>query len=328
MKRRKFLMSGLLASPAIVPVAAMGQGAPSTKDFHIYVGFEAGGGADAVARAIAVQLQRRTSRRVRIENRTGNSGALPGEAVRKGTPDGSEIALLSSTSLISRLAQKDFPYDPSKDLMPVMRAGNFSMAFATALDVDAQCFEDYLEWIKGAPENRRVAVSSNATFVQVFNMLLKRATGQAFDPVNYRGVVAILGDMRDGKIPATVNTLTSLLPAHRGRRARILMITADRRLAVAPDIPTAAELGYPRLDMIEWFAFFVAPRTPPEIVDELHRTLKLVMEDPETVGVLRPIGLDVQTSTPEELAALIVAHRREWEARMEYTGVNVDVGPH
>jgi tripartite-type tricarboxylate transporter receptor subunit TctC len=331
MRRRTFLLSGALAAPTIVPGTLLGQGAPRDheKDFRIIVGFEAGGGADAVARAIAVQMQRRTSRRVRVENKTGTYGALPGEIIRKGSADGVDLALLSSTTLVSRLSSKDFPYDPAKDLAPVMQAGIFSIALAVAPALPAGNFDEYLRWLRDGdePERRRIAVSSNTTFVQVFNVLLKQAVGTTLEPVSYRGVLPILADMRDGKIPATVNTLTSLLPPHRGRRTRILMTTGKERLKVAPNIPTATELGFPRLDMEEWFAFFVAPKTPPSIVAELNDTLRRVMEDPEMVGLMSPLGLTVKTSTPEELTALIGAHRRLWQARMEYTGVALASGP-
>jgi len=291
------------------------------------VGFEAGGGADAVARAIAVQLQRRTSRRVRVENKTGTYGALPGEVVRKGAPDGADLALLSSTTLVSRLANKDFPYDPAKDLAPVVQAGTFPIAFSVAPALPIGNFDEYLKWLKeGDADRHKIAVSSNTTFVQVFNVLLRQAVGETLEPVNYRGVLPILADMRDGKIPATVNTLTSLLPPHRGKRARILLTTAKERLKVAPNIPTATELGHPRLDMDEWFGFFVAPKTPPEIVADLNKVLTRVLEDSEMKGLLAPIGLEVKTSSPEELTALIGTHRKLWQSRMEFTGVSVANG--
>ena len=328
MKRRTLLLSGALAAPTIIPGTVLGQVPHEReKDFRILVGFEAGGGADAVARAIAVQMQRRTSRRVRVENKTGSYGALPGEVVRKGPPDGADLALLSSTTLVSRLANKDFPYDPVKDLAPVTQAGTFPIAFASAPALPVGSFEDYLKWLKeGDADRHKVAVSSNTTFVQVFNVLLKEAMGETLEPVSYRGVLPILNDMRDGKIPATVNTMTSLLPPHRGRRARILLMTAKERLKVAPNIPTAIELGYPRLDMEEWFGFFVSPKTPPELIASLNETLRKVMDDPEMAGLLGPIGLTVKTSTPEELAALVASHRKSWQARMEYTGVTVANG--
>jgi len=321
-KRRTCLAAGLLAAPALLTGAALGQNLQRERDIRIFVGFEAGGGADSVARAIAVQLQRRLSRRIVVENRSGLFGAVPGELIKKAGPDGSELALLSSTTLISRLTTKGFPFDPTKDLSPITKVGNFSIAFAVSPALGIATFKDYVDWIgQGDPQRRRVAVSSNTTFVEVLNVLLRRSIGVTLEPVYYRGVVPILGDLRDGRIPATVNTLTSLLPPHRGRRARILMTTGSRRLSAARDIPTALELGYQTLDMEEWFAFFASPATPAPMVAQLNGRLRAVIEDREMVELLKPLGLEVDSSSPAELAELIDTHRRAWQARLVDTGV-------
>ncbi len=316
------LAAGAFAAPALLLGSARGQSLQREKDLRIFVGFEAGGGADAVARAIAPQLQRRASRRVVVENRTGAFGAIPVEIVKKAGPDGGELALLSSTTLVSRLATRSPSFDPAKDLAPVTKVGNFSIAFAVSPALGIDSFKDYLDWInEGDATRRRIAVSSNTTFVEVLNVLLRRSAGVSLEPVYYRGVVPILGDLRDGRIPATVNTLTSLLPPHRGRRARILMTTGPRRLSASPNIPTAVELGYPTLDMEEWFAFFASPVTPPALVEQLNRRLRAVIDDRELVELLKPLGLEVETGSPEELAALVEAHRVAWQARLEATGV-------
>ena len=321
-KRRACLAAGALAAPALMLGPAWGQGLPREKDLRIFVGFEQGGGADSVARAIAVQLQRRTSRRVIIENRTGQSGAMPGEVIRKAPPDGTEFALLSSTTLVSRLTSKSFPFDPIRDLTPITKVGNFSIGFAVSPLVQVDSFKEYVDWVHdGDAQRHRIAVSSNTTFVEVLNVLLRRSVSEQLDPVPYRGVVAILGGLRDGRIPATVSALTSLLPAHRGRRCRILMITGNRRLQVAPNIPTAVELGYPTLDMEEWCGFFGPPNLPAEMVEQLNRRLRGVIDDPEVVALMRPLGLEVDTGTPQELVALIEEHRRTWQGRVAATGV-------
>jgi len=325
MKRRTVIASAA-ALPALAAGAARGQSPPRDreKDLRIFVGFEPGGGADSVGRAIATQIQRRTSRRVIVENRTGQFGALPGEIVKKAAPDGAELALLSSTTLVSRLASKSFPFDPIRDLAPVTRIGNFTIAFAVAPQLGIETFQEYLDWVRqGDAQRRRIAVSSNTTFIEVLNVLLRRSLGEPLEPVNFRGVSASLSELRDGRIAATVNTTTSLLPAHRGHRARILMTTGTRRLSVAPTIPIAAELGYPSLDMEEWFAFFAAPTTPAPLIGQMNRRLRAVIDDPEVVDLLRQIGLEVQTSEPEELGALIEAHRAAWQSRMAVTGVQI-----
>jgi tripartite-type tricarboxylate transporter receptor subunit TctC len=320
--RRSLLTLGALAAPATGAGIARAQGALPDKAIRIFIGFEAGGGADSIARAIAIQLQRRLGRRVSVESRTGSFGALPGEVVRKGPADGSQLALLSSTTLVSKIATKDFPYDPITDLAPVTEVGTFSVAFAVSPALGVETFADYILWLKsGDARRRRIAVSSNTAFVQVLNTILAQSTGETLEPVPYRGVVPMANDLQEGRIPASVNTVTSLLPVHRGGRCRILFVTGSKRLAVAPNIPTAPELGYRKLDMEEWFAFFAAPTTPQPIVETWNRTLRALIEDPDVVGELRPLGLEVATSSPDAIAAQIESHRRQWEARMRSAGL-------
>jgi tripartite-type tricarboxylate transporter receptor subunit TctC len=322
LNRRSLLALVPLAAPALASRAARGQTALPGKDVRILVGFEAGGGADAVARAVATELQRRLSVHVHVENQTGSYGAMPGEIVKKSPGDGTTLALLSSTTLVSKLATRDFPFDPVDDLAPVTEVGTFAIAFAVSPTIDVDSFEDYLEWLKaGDDRRRRIAVSSNTAFIQVLNNLLRQSIGETLEPVSYRGVVPMVNDLRDGRIPASVNTITSLLPAHRGGRARILMTTSARRLAVAPNIPTATELGYPRLDMEEWFAFFVAPKTPQPIVAAWNRELRRVIETPEVADTLKPLGLEIQTSSPDAITTLIEAHQKAWQRRMQAVGM-------
>lgn len=320
--RRSLLALGTAALPAGITSVARGQDNLPDKPIRIFIGFEAGGGADSVARAIAAELQRRLGRRVSVERRTGSFGALPGEIVSKGPADGSQLALLSSTTLVSRLATRDFPFDPLTDLAPVTQIGTYPVAFAVSPTLGLARFPDYVQWLKaGEASRRRIAVSSNTTFVQVLNILLGQSTGETLEPVSYRGAVPMVADLQEGRIPASVNTVASLLPAHRGGRCRILFVTGDKRLAVASDIPTAPELGYPWLDMVEWFAFFAAPATPAPILATWNRMLRAVIDDPGVTGDLRPLGLTVETSTADALRARIEAHRHQWEARMKNAGL-------
>ena len=312
MKRRSLMAFGALAAPIIVPGLARAQSVLPNKSVRIFVGFEPGGGADLTARAIATQVERRLSRHVIVENRTGFTGGVPGELMKKAPPDGSQLALLSSTTLIAKLATKDFPFDPLKDVAPVIQIGDFPIAFAVSRKLGVSTFDEYLKWLKeGDASRRRIAVASNVTFVQVLNILLGKAIGP----------IAAVADVEQGRIPATVNTVTSLLPAHRGGRVRILMTTGAKRLQVANDIPTASELGFPKLDMREWFAFFAPPATPPAIITEWNRRFSLAIGDAAVGDALRPLGLELETSTPTELAARVASHQMEWEARMKTVGM-------
>jgi tripartite-type tricarboxylate transporter receptor subunit TctC len=323
MNRRSLMALGALGAPAIFVGRASAQGGLPDKSIRIYVGFERDGGADITARVLANQIQRRSGRHVNVENRPGFSGGVPGELMKKATGDGSQISLLSSTSLVAKLAMKDFPFDPSKDVAPVSLVGNFSIAFAVSRTIGVSTFAEYLKWVKaGDAKRRRIAVSSNVTFLKVLNTVLVPSIGEPLDGVNYRGPVPVIADLEQGRIPASVNTMTSLLPAHRGGRLRILMHTGARRLAVGRDIPTATELGFPKLDMQEWFGVFAPPSMSPALVAEWNRVVGLAVKDAAFGDVVGPIGLEPATSSPAELAALLVSHQKDWEIRMKNAGMN------
>ena len=246
MKRRSLMAFGALAAPLIVPALARAQSGLPAKSVRIFVGFEPGGGADFTARAIATQVERRLSRHVIVENRTGFTGGVPGELMKKAPPDGSQLALLSSTTLIAKLATKDFPFDPLKDVAPVIQIGDFPIAFAVSRKLGVSTFEEYLKWLKeGDASRRRIAVASNVTFVQVLNILLGKAIGETLEPVSYRGPIAAVADVEQARIPATVNTVTSLLPAHRGGRVRILMTTGAKRLQSPTTFPRPPSSAFP-----------------------------------------------------------------------------------
>jgi tripartite-type tricarboxylate transporter receptor subunit TctC len=320
---RRLLLAGALAAPTIIPSFARGQSILPDKTIRIFVGFEAGGGADTIAHAIATQLERRLSHRVTVENRPGQAAALPGEIVKNGPADGSQLAFLSSTTLVSRLTTKDFPFDPINDLAPITLVGTFPMAFAVSPKLGVETFADYLKWLKaGDAQRRKVGNTSSDAFIQVLNILLSRSIGEALVPTNYRGAVPLIADLEEGRIPAAVTTITSFLPAHRGGRLRILMSTGAKRLGVARDIPTAAELGFSNLEMQEWFAFFASAKTPMPVVAEWNRRLGAAISDASVVDQVRPLGLELHpSSSPDSITARIDSHQIEWEARMKEAGM-------
>jgi tripartite-type tricarboxylate transporter receptor subunit TctC len=140
-------------------------------------------------------------------------------------------------------------------------------------------------------------------------------------PVAYRGGPPMVADLTDGRIPAGVTTLVSLLQHHRGGRVKLLMTTAPKRLKEASDVPTASELGYGGLEVTEWFAFFVKAGTAPAIIDAWNDQIRFVLADPLLKGELAQLGLAAQSSTPAELTARVASHLQEWKVRMKSVGL-------
>jgi tripartite-type tricarboxylate transporter receptor subunit TctC len=318
--RRSLLAIGSAAS--LAPAIAQAQTKLPDKAIHIVVGFARNGSADNIARWMAPKFERRLGRHVSVENKPGSAGTLAGEAVKKGPPDGTLLALIPSTTLVSRLASKDFPFDPLVDLAPISTVGYYQTALAVSTKIGVKTLAEYLDWVKAGDETRhRVGSSASDAYVEIQSRLFKQATGVTLEQVRYRGSIDLVSDLQQGLIPAIVSPITSLLEHHRGGRVRILMTTGSKRRAVAKDIPTAGELGYPQLEVDEWFAFYANAGTPAEIMQIWNDQIRFVMADQETKAQMTQIGLDVETCSIEEARARVIAHRKDWQQRLQTIGM-------
>jgi len=319
--RRSLVALG--AATSLVPLAGRAQLALPDKAIYILVGFSPTGSIDTIARWIAPKLERRTGRRVTVENKAGSGGAIPGDQLKRGPTDGSLLAFMPSTMLVSRLAQKDFPFDPLVDLAPITLVGTYQLGFAVSPKINVNTLDEYLAWVKAGDSTRRRIGSSTGsdTFIEIENRLFDQATGVKLKAVPMRGAAPLAKDLQDGLIPAGVAAATSLLEHHRGGRLRILMTTGKTRLAVAPDIPTARDAGYPQLETDEWFAFFAAAGTPAPVLQEWNDQIRFVLSDNEMKAQMTQIGVGVETTSIEETRARVLAHRKEWQERLESVGM-------
>jgi tripartite-type tricarboxylate transporter receptor subunit TctC len=313
----------LVAAPMLLAPTVRAQSVLPERGIRVMVGFQANGGTDIIARLIATQLQQRLGRHVVVENKAGESGSIPGDLLKKGSTDGSSLAFLASTTLVSRLGQRDFPFDPLVDLAPISLAGNWPLGLAVSPRLGISTFAEYLEWLKSgdAPDRYKLGNTASDAFIEVFNLMFSKALGITLKAATYRGAMPMVNDLAEGRVPAAVSGIVSLLQHHRGGRLKLLMTTGAKHLAGAKEIPTVRELGYPGLELEEWFAYFVKAGTAAAVIDAWNAQIRFVLDDRGLRAEVQAIGLDVQTSTPQEVAARIVEHQKAWKARMLSVGI-------
>lgn len=291
----------------------------------ILVGFQSTGGPDVVARRIAAELERRIGRRFGVENRPGDAGARPGEVIQRQPPDSTVLALFASSTFVAQLADRTFRFDPVADLAPISLVGTWPIALAVSPKLGISTFADYREWLRiEDPARRRIGSLVPDAFVESFNRIFSRELGVAIQGTASPGPGALVNDLAAGRLPAAVAGIVSLLEYHRGGRLRLLLTTGPERLAVAPDIPTARELGMPSLEIVEWYGFFARAGTPPPLIDEWNRHIVAVLADPLVTSELAQMGLDVASSTPQQLAERLERHLAAWKTRMSSVGINSD----
>lgn len=322
--RRRVLHGVGSAIPAAMLAPGISRASTGLPDrpLRLIVGFVAAGGADTVARKLARVLERRTGRYITVENRPGDMGAHPGELVMKGPVDGTMLAMIASNSLAGKLAMRDFPYDPVKDLAPVGIAGTFPLGFAVSPRIGVRTFADYQAWLKeGDDKRRRLGNTSSDAFIDVMSHTVNRAFQGGLSIVKYRGAAPMVNDLAEGRLPAAVTAMTSLLADHRGGRLRLLLTSGQKRMRMAPDVPTAEEVGLPALEMQEFYGFFANKATPPELIDAWNDAIAQALGDRELAAELAQIGLDPQSETPEQTHARLVAHLDDWRRRMKEAGL-------
>jgi len=317
--RRLLLTTGAaLAAPAIARAQA---GLPH-KPIRILVGYPSSGGSDSMVHVIAGALQSELSRNVTVDYKPGPSGVAAGEILKKSTPDGSVIAFIPSATLVGKLVKTGFPFDPLTDLLPLTLAGTYPTTFAVSPKIDVTTLAEYVAWLKAGDATRaRFGTTTPDSFTQYFGTMLGREIGVPLEAVPYGGARPLVADLEQGRIPAGTGGITSFLVAQRGGRLKILMTSAAKRGAIAPKVPTVAELGFPKLVQSNWYAFFAPPGMQASLVAAWTAELRAVLQSREVSEQLQQLGLTVETSTPAELAARLASDFKEWKATLDLLGV-------
>ena len=317
--RRAFLAA---TSALAAPAAARAQTALPDRALRIVVGFPNGGGSDLVARAIAPALERRTGRRVTVENRPGSTGAFAGEMIKQGGIDGTLVTLLPTTTLSSKFLVPAWPFDPVKDLAPIMSMGTFQTAIALSPKTPATNLAEYVAWMKeGEPSRKRMGLPATDAFLEIYGLMVGRAFDLTMEGVAFRGAAPMVTDLQDGKIPAAYGGVTSFVAAHRGNMVKMVAVSGPQRLPVIKDVPTIDEAGYPGALMVEWYGFFAKAGTPDPLINAWNKELAAVLADREVAAQLVQLGVEVDPSTPQQCAERLDRHLARWRQILESFGI-------
>jgi len=271
----------LLATALLSPLAAAAQ-APATaaafpsKPFKFLVPFTAGSGADSASRFYGEQIGKLFGQPVTVENRPGGSGVVAVQATRQAPADGHTILMGSnSPAVVNAITVKNLPYDPFKDLRPLFGVAISPVAFAVKADSPFRTMADLVAAAK--KDNRPLQLGNYSAGYQLVAAWLGTASGLPVTHIPYKGGAQMLTDVVGGQLEVGVIDFTGTVELMKGGRLRVLAITADKRDAKYPDIPTMRESGFADFETWVWSAFFVRAETPNDVVDKLAAAMQQVM---------------------------------------------------
>lgn len=291
-----------LAGLAWAGMPASAQDAWPSKPIRVIVNFGPGGSADNTMRPYAERLTKALGQQVVIENRGGASGALGLEAVTKAAPDGYTFGLTPSLSVVILPHLRKTPYDPLKDLVPVVNVTTGTLLFAVHPTNPAKTVQEFAAYAKANPGKVSWGTAGVGSYGHLMCEAFKLTTGADILHVPYRGGGESLADFLAGvhHVHADPNTL----PHISGGKAKLLAVSDRQRHPLFPDVPLLKE-AYPELDFVVWFAMYAPVGTPPAVIKRMHEAVNRISStDKELKEQLLKAALAPVVMSTEELAAL------------------------
>ncbi|MET0311035.1 MAG: tripartite tricarboxylate transporter substrate-binding protein [Burkholderiaceae bacterium] len=325
--RRTFIAASAAAAlPA--PFLAFGQGATVIqKPARIVLGFPAGGSLDTIARLLAERLKGTYAPVVTVENRAGAAGRIAMDAVKASEPDGTMITMgPASVAVLYPHVYKRLSYDPVKDFSPVSTVCIFQFGFTLGPMVPAgvRTPQQFAQWCKANPKDASFGSPGEGTMAHFAGIMISRALGLEMQHVPFKGGAPALQAVVGGQIAASINVLVEPLPFIKDGKLRALGVTGPARAAYLPDVPTFVEQGFREVEVQEYFAAWLAPKTPAPIVEGLAAQLRRAIQTRELEDAYAARAFAPSHTSPQELDRMIRADIERWGPVVRSTGFTID----
>lgn len=278
--RRRTLLGAGAASVAALAGQAQAQEWP-TRSIRILVGYPAGGANDLVARAVAAPLSDTLRQPIVVENRTGAAGTIAADAAKKADPDGYTLYMMSSAQVLAPSVRKDVTFDPVADFTPIALCASAPYFLVVHESVPVRSVAELVALAKRQPGRLNYASSGVGAGPHLTSSLFMTVAGIEMNHVPYRGDADALIDLTAGRVEVAFMSVAPTYPHIQSGKLRGLAVSSAERLAMAPDIPSVAESGYPGFDMGAWWGM-VGPRgLPRPIVDKVAAAVRPILDAPE-----------------------------------------------
>ncbi len=323
--RRQFLQ--FAATAAALPFAT--RSACAALDYpqrpvRVLVGFTGGTAPDVAARLIAGKFADAWGSPCIVEDVTGAGSNIATDQVAKAKPDGHTLLMGGNSALVINPSLYDrLPFDPVKDFAPISQIFVASNILVVHPDVPVKSLPELVALARANPGKLTYGHTGVGTSQHLAAELFKYMAHLDIQPVAYRGTTAMMPDLLAGRINLAFGNIVNVLPAVRDNRLRPFAVTSVKRAALAPELPTMAESGYPGFEAVPWFGLLAPAGTPQPIVDKIHAETMAVLATADVRKAFYDVGLDIIGSSPAEFAAVIKKEMPEWATVIKAAGIRI-----
>jgi tripartite-type tricarboxylate transporter receptor subunit TctC len=316
---RRAILAGLSA----LPFLARAQSYPS-KPVSVVVPYAPGGTTDIVARLMAQALSASTGKNFLIENKGGGSTTIATGYVAKAAPDGYTLLANEMTQTIVPALFPKLSFDPIKDLSPVTVFAEAPYVLVVNSSVPVKNLRELVELAKAQPGKLNFASGGSASGPHIAGELLKSVAGIEMTHIAYKGSGPALSDLLGGQVQVLITAAPTVIGQMSSGRMRPLAVAHSKRLISLPNVPTAAEAGFPGFSIANWFGFAAPKGTPADVINYLNMEIQKVLSRPDVKEKLVAAGAEPVFMTPAEAMRHINTEALRWGDLVKKARINLD----
>lgn len=328
MTSRRTLLAFVLPLAAPAPLRIARAQAWPDRPIRLIIGFTPGGTNDIVGRMVAEAMAPLLGGGVGfvIENRAGAGGMLAADLVAKAAPDGNTLLLGGSGGLtIPSLVNARLPFDVATAFAPIGLIGSAPNAIVVHPSLPVRTLGDLQRVAREARPPLAYASPGVGSTGHAAGAMVAQVLGVEMDHVPYRGTAPALTDLIAGRVQVFTNALAPMQPHIAVGTLRAVALAAPRRSPAMPDLPSAAEQGFPQIEAATWWGLFAPAGTPPDRIARLHAALNGALTMPEVRRRLLEGGVEVEPSeSPAAFARYFAEDRARWEPVVRAAGIRAE----
>ena len=259
-----------------------------------------------------------------VDNRAGAGGNIGGELAAKSTPDGYTLFMTSGSIITANQhIYKKMPFDPAKDLVPVINVANGPQVLIVTPTFPPKTVKELIALAKAHP--REISYGSagfgSQTHLAAENFLYAAQIEIVHIP--YKGEAPAIVDTMAGQVPFSTPNLAAAINYVQQKKLRALGVTSKQRSPQLPDVPAVAET-VPGFENLGWFGFVVPTGTPKDVIDKIYRDTAKALEAPDIKSRFEGLGMAPVGSNPAEFGKYIREETERWAKIVRERKLQVD----
>jgi tripartite-type tricarboxylate transporter receptor subunit TctC len=294
------------------------------RPLRIIVPTQAGAAQDIIARLLQPHLEKAFGQPVIVENRSGASTMIGTDAVAKAAPDGHTLLIVPTTFTVNAALNAKLSFDLERDFAPITVLVKNPLLFAVNAKVPARTLAEFVALVKAEPGRFNYGTSGASTQAHLLLEMWTARAGIKMQHIPYRGGAPAALAVASGEVQLVLLSPLGILPQIEAGLVRPLATGGLARDPKFPDLPTAAESGFPGFEAVQWLGLLTTAGTPAEVVARINREVNRALRDPDLAAKLAMQGTTAAGGTSDAFKELIVNELRNWKAAAQRADLKVE----